>query len=384
MQQRRHPQGFLLAACAAVAGVSLTLGTVGPLLPRFSAAMDSGIYTGLVIAGHPIGSLLAAVPTLLASRRFGLPRVIAAGALIAFASSLLFVWPGEGWWIVAARVGYGASGTVVWQSVFAWAITNTGPGRRARTIATLLSASTAGMVVAPQLGALADHLGLWLCALPPLLLLAAASRFAFLPAYEMLERTDARRLRGALLSRYALAGVGLTSGGAVVALGVSVSLPLALHGQGVGAFGIGAVLTVAYVVLIGLNPVAGRLVDRGRTRTVLVGGFALLSLALGGLALAPSAAVAVPLALLLACLTGIPGFAGGVLSSRAVARADVDQTVSQTMSTLAWAPAAIAGSVGAGALGSAKATLLVLAAATAGAAAAAAAELAHRRHPLPA
>lgn len=384
MQQRRHPPGFLLAACAAVGGVSLTLGTVGPLLPRFSASMDSGIYTGLVIAGHPIGSLLAAVPTLLASRRFGLPRVIAAGALIAFASSVLFVWPGEGWWIVAARVGYGASGTVVWQSVFAWAITNTGPGRRARTIGTLLAASTAGMVVAPQLGALADHVGLWLCAVPPLLLLAAASRFAFLPAYEMLERTDARRVRAAMLSRDALAGAGLTSGGALVALGVSVSLPLALHGHGVGAFGIGAVLTAAYVVLIGLNPLAGRLVDAGRTRIVLAGGFALLSVALGGLAVAPSAAVAVPLALVLACLTGLPGFAGGVLASRAVARAEVDQTVSQTTSTLAWAPAAIAGSIGAGTIGSPETTLLVLAAATACAAAAAAVELAHRRQPLPA
>ena len=50
MQQRRHPPGFLLAACAAVGGVSLTLGTVGPLLPRFSASMDSGLYAGLVIA----------------------------------------------------------------------------------------------------------------------------------------------------------------------------------------------------------------------------------------------------------------------------------------------------------------------------------------------
>ena len=383
MPQRRHPPGFLLAACLAVAGVSLTLGTVGPLLPRFSASMHSGLYAGLVIAGHPIGSLLAAVPTLLASRRFGLPRVIAAGAVLAFAASALFVWPGSGWWIVAARVGYGASGTIVWQSVFAWAVTNTGPGRRARTMGTLLAASTAGSLVAPQLGALADRFGLWLCAVPPLLLLTAASRFAFQPAYEMLDRPDVRRLRAAFLSRDGLTGVGLVAGGAFVQLGVNVSLPLALHVHGVGAFGIGIVLTAAYAALIGVNPVAGHLVDHGRTRTVLVAGFALLTAALAGLALAPSAAVALPLALLCATFTGIAGFVGGVLASRAVAQAEVDQTVSQTVSTLAWAPAAIAGSVGAGAVAAPETTLLVLAALTACAGLGAAGELVHRRHPLP-
>lgn len=346
--------------------------------------MHSGLYTGLVIAGHPIGSLAAAVPTLLASRRFGLPRVIAAGALLAFAASVLFVWPGEGWWIVAARVGYGASGTIVWQSVFAWAVTNTGPGRRGRTMATLLAASTAGMLVAPQLGALADRVGLWLCAVPPLLLLAAASRFAVLPAYEMLERPDVRRVRLAFLSRDGLAGAGLISGGAFVQLGVAVSLPLALHREGVGAFGIGGVLTGAYATLVVLNPLAGRLVDRGRTRAVLFGGLTLLALALAGLALAPSAATAAVLAFVVLSVAGIPGFAGGVLSSRAVARADVDQTVSQTTATLAWAPAAISGSIGAGAIASPETTLLVLAAAAALGAAAAATELAHRRRPLPA
>ena len=54
------------------------------------------------------------------------------------------------------------------------------------------------------------------------------------------------------------------------------------------------------------------------------------------------------------------------------------------LATVVPAPAAIAGSVGAGVLGSAETTLLVLAFLTACAAAAAALELVHRRHPLPA
>lgn len=380
LPHRLHPPGFLVAACVGIAGVSLTLGTVGPLLPRFDAAMHSGLYTGLVIAGHPIGSFAAAVPTLLASRRFGLSRVIAAGAAVAVAASVLFVWPGAGWWIVVARVGYGAAGTLVWQSIFAWTVANSGPGRRARTMGLLLAASTAGMLVGPQVGALADRFGLWICALPPLLLVAAAARFAAMPAYEMLERPDLGRLRQAFLSRDGLAGSGLIAGGALLQLAVTTSLPLALHRNGIGAFGIGAVLTGAYAALIALNPLAGRISDLGRTRLLLCCGLVLLALGLAGLALAPSAAVAVPFALACACVAGIPGFTGGVLASRAVASAAVDQTVWQTTTTLAWGPAAIAGSVGAGAAGASDAALLGLAAVAAVGAAVAATELVHVRH----
>ena len=153
--------------------------------------MHSSLYAALVVAGHPAGSLVAAVPTLLLSRRIGLPRLILAGGAVASLASILFVWPGAGWWIVIARFGFGFSATMVWQSVFAWAITNTGLERRARTIGILTGASTAGMLVGPQLGALAAHVGVWLCAVPPLLLLAR--RHALRPA-PSLRDARARRL----------------------------------------------------------------------------------------------------------------------------------------------------------------------------------------------
>lgn len=341
--------------------VSLSLGTIGPLLPRLAGDTRSGLFAGLVIAGHPIGSLLAAIPTALASRRIGLSRVIVAGASIGFVSSIFFVWPGAGWWIVLARIGYGACGTIVWQSVFSWAITNSGPGRRARTTGTLMAASTAGGLVAPELGALADHVGLWLCAVPPALLLVAASRFALLPAYEMLERPDPAQLRAILASRQGLGGAALTAGFAVIALGVAVSLPLLLDERGVSAFGIGTVQTLAAAAMIALNPLAGRLIDHGHTAQLVAGAFAGLTLALLGFALAPSAGLSVVLSFATVCLSAIPNLAGSVLSSRATARANVDQTISQTLTTLAWAPAAITGSIAAGMLPSPTAALLVLA-----------------------
>jgi len=362
----------------------MTLSTVGPLLPHFQRSMHSSLYAALVVAGHPTGSLLAAVPTLLLSRRIGLPRVILAGGALASASAILFVWPGTGWWIVLARVGFGASATLVWQSVFAWAITNTGLERRARTIGILTGASTAGSLVGPQLGALAAHVGVWLCAAPPLALLLVASRFGVQPDYEMLERPDLARLRATVSSRDGLGGLSLTSLAAVVGLGTTVTMPLALSGRGVGAFGIGAVLTAAYATLVLANPLAGRIADRGRTRALVVGTLGLLTLVYLGVEMTTAAAFAAPLAFAAFCLTGTPGLAGNVLLSRAVSHASLDQTVSQTMATLAWAPAAIVGSITAGVVSSPDAALVVLAVLAATAAGIAALERTQRHRPQPA
>jgi predicted MFS family arabinose efflux permease len=362
----------------------MTLQTVGPLLPHFKASMHSSLYAALVVAGHPVGSLLAAIPTLLLSRRVGLPRVIVSGGVLMSASSVLFVWPGSGWWIVLARFGFGFSAAVIWQSVFAWAITNTGLERRARTIGILTGASTAGSLVGPQLGALAAHVGVWLCAAPPIALLLITTRFGPMPAFELLERPDFTRLRAAVGSREGLAGASLTSLGALVGLGTTVTLPLALSARNVGAFGIGAVLTCAYGALVLGNPFAGRVADRGRTRTLVVGAFSLLAFVYLGIEMTTNDAVAVPLAFVALCLTGMPVLAGNVLLSRSATRANLDQTVSQTLATLAWGPAAIVGSVTAGAVGAPDAALVLLAVIAACAAGVAALERAHRGRPQPA
>ncbi len=381
MRLFRRPPGFLLLACAAISLVSLTLSTVAPLLPHFAASEHSSLYAALVVAGHPTGSLLAAVPTLLLSRRFGLTRVIVSGGVIGSLASVLFVWPGAGWWIVLARGGFGFSATMVWQSVFAWTITNTGLGRRARTIGILTGASTAGMLVGPQLGALAAHVGIWLCAVPPALLLLVATRFGLAPRYEMLERPDMHRVRAVVGSRDAVGGLSLTAVGAIVGLGTVVAVPLTLGDRGVGAFGIGAVLTCAYAVLVLGNPLAGRAADRGKTRRLVVGDFALLALVFVGLEATSGTVAAILLSFGAVCLVTLPGLAGNVLLSRAVSAAGLDQTLSQTFATLAWAPAAIVGSVSVGAVSSPDVALVVLAGAAAVAAGVAALERAQRHRP---
>ena len=160
-----------------------------------------------------------------------------------------------------------------------------------------------------------------------------------------------------------------------------VAIPLTLGDRGVGAFGIGAILTCAYAVLVFGNPLAGRSADRGKTRVLVVGDFALLALVFVGLEATSGTVAAVALSFGAVCLVSLPGLAGNVLLSRAVSAASLDQTVSQTLATLAWAPAAIVGSVAAGAVSSPDVALVVLACAAALAAGVAALERVQRHRP---
>lgn len=345
-----RPPGFLVAACGAVALLSATLSSVVPLVPHFADQMHSSLYAALVVAGHPFGSLLSSIPTLYASRRFGLPRVIMTGGLLFAASSVVFIWPGRGWWIVLARVGLGAAATAIWQSVFAWAITNSGPGRRARTIGTLIGASTAGNLTGPQIGALAAHYGIWICAIPPLVLVGTTARFALMRSYEMLEWPSAERIRAVLGAGDARRGLGINAIFAVVGLGIAVALPLRLADRGVTSFGIGAILTGSSALLALASPTIGRQFDHGRMRALVGVAFVAISLALLGLDLVPLTAGAVAFAFAANSLGAVPMLAGQTLLSRATAAAKLDQTVSQVLATISWAPFAILGSVASGAL----------------------------------
>ena len=117
---------------------------------------------------------------------------------------------------------------------------------------------------------------------------------------------------------------------------------------------------------------------------LVVGDFALLALVFVGLEATSGTVAAIMLSFGAVCLVTLPGLAGNVLLSRAVSAASLDQTLSQTFATLAWAPAAIVGSVSVGAVSSPDVALVVLAGAAALAAVCAAFERVQRSRPQPA
>jgi MFS family permease len=331
--------------------VSILLGVIGPLLPRLAREEHSNFFASLVAGGHPLGSLIGAIPAVLLARRFGLPKVIIIGALVMGSSTILFVFPGHGYWIIVGRIGHGFGAAFIWQSIFAWLVSNVGPAHRARAIGFLLGASTLGGLLAPQIGALSTAALLILC----------SAYFIRVPPYDFAERTPVKEITRAFSSRLGLAGIALSGATALVAVGFSTEAPLLLGSHGFRPFQISFVLTLGSGFMIFFNPLAGRLLDRGHTKLLLVGSFSIASLALLFLANTHSFYIITFLCLCIIILLGISSMPGGVMVSQTMHENQIDQTVSQSISSLIWAPNAIAGSLLMGSLGGPRIALVVLA-----------------------
>lgn len=360
--------------------IGLLLAAVGPLLPRLANEMHSNAFAALVVAGHPIGSLLAAVPAAVLARRFGIPRLMVGGGVLMTLATLLFVFPGHGPLIVLARIGQGASATVVWQSVFAWTLTNVGPSHRGRAIGLLLTASTVGGLAAPLLGALTTSLGTWLLLIPAVVMTVTTAYFLPLQPYELAPPTRSSDVVKAFRSRVGAAGIGLSAICALAGFAFGTRLPLLLDDSGVGPFGIALVASLIAAGVAVSNPLIGRLVDRQLHREVVVGGFLLAALALAGLTTAKDVLPLVLYALLAGVALPAPALPGSVFVSRAVAGAEIDQTIAQAISTLIWAPSALAGTILVGMVNG-KAALIAVALTAITASSVIAAERTSRRRP---
>ncbi len=358
---RAHLSVFLLACCACIMMIGVILGSVGPLLPTFARSEHSNFFAALVYAGHPIGSLLAGIPAVLVSRRFGLPRIIFIGALLMAASTILFTVPGHGYWIVLGRIGQGAGASLVWQSIFAWLISNVGPAHRATATGTLLASSTAGGLLAPEIGALTTITGRWILLIPAAFLLLGSLYFLKMPAYDFAPRSSLGDIKRAFSSRLGLAGLGISSGGALATVAFATTLPLYLGNFGLGAFAIGLILTIGSGLMIISNPLAGRIFDSGHKKLVLLGGYSLSIAGVLALALASGRILLAVLALFATVTLGLAMLPSGVLVSQLMHENRIDQTVSQGLSTTIWASSALVGSLASGLLPSPRFALYALA-----------------------
>jgi MFS family permease len=260
--------------------VNTLLGVVSPLLPRLAHAEHSTFFASLVYGGHPIGSLLAAIPAVLAARKWGLPRVIVSGAGLMAAATVLFVYPGHGYWFVLARIGHGFAATIIWQSVFGWLLSNVGPSHRATATGTLLAAATTGSLIGPQLGAASTVTGRWIFLFPAVILVVCSTYFLRMPPYDFAERSTVRHIVRAFNSRVGWAAVGLSAAVSLASVGFATQAPLLLGRLGLHPFGIGATLTLGPALMVLANPVAGRLFDLGHRRLLLSLSFGLAAITL--------------------------------------------------------------------------------------------------------
>jgi predicted MFS family arabinose efflux permease len=358
-------RGAGVLAAANIALLLMSLGVVAPLLPGLADQMHSTLYAGLLSSAYPLGTLVATVPMLVAARRWGLPRTIAVGGLIGGAASLLFIWPGVGWWLVVSRFAFGLTGVFVWQSIFAWVTADAGAHRRARGIGILLAAASAGGIVAPQLGAFAGRVGLWFCALPCLALLVGTAWLALvMPRPEPVDNPDLAGLRAALGSRDVATGMVFATITAFAGAFNVLALLLAVGARGVGAAPLGVALSAVAAGQILVNLVAGRIADRGLLTPLIAVASALTAAATAAMVVIADGGASL-LLLGVAETLNLGLLAIITLVTAAVVRAGLDQTWSQALAGLAIGLGGMAGAFAAGAVSSLDARLILSTLATA-------------------
>jgi MFS family permease len=275
----------VLVAGQILGGAAIGVGAaVSPLLAEEILGVDT--YAGLAFSAFVLGAAIAAVPlSRLMARRgrrpglsagYGVAALGAAGVVLAaeLASFAL---------LLGALLAFGAGNAANLLARYAGADLAE-PGRRARSIATIVWATTIGAIAGPNLlgpaGGLADSLGLPRLAGPYVLAaawnLAAAAVIAGLLRPDPMvvaglldtaapdrSRTSVRRQLGLILASPA-ATVGLVT--MVVAHGVMVAVmtmtPLHLRSHGDSLQVVGVVISLHVAGMYALAPVMGALADR--------------------------------------------------------------------------------------------------------------------------
>jgi MFS family permease len=284
-----------LWAASALGGLGQSLsGTAGALLvPRLggSEAMAGAPQTLLVV-----GSATAALTLSALTRRFGRRPALTAGMAVAALGCLVVTVAGPARSLPGALVGsllMGAGVTAVMLGRYAAA--DLGPeSARARTMASVLMATTVGALAGPNLlapaGAIAAGLGL-----PPLVGPYLIAAVGFVAAAGVLSvglragtvgsappaevRAVASRASDSRLGRAGVTGLAVLSGANLVMVAVATMAPLQLHHLGRGLGLIGLVVSAHIAAMFAPSALSGALTDRIGANAVAAGAGATLILA---------------------------------------------------------------------------------------------------------
>lgn len=151
----------LVLLCSAIVLVdTLFYSVVAPLLPHYRDELGvSEAAAGILAAAYPAGTLLGSIPGGLIAARFGArPTVLAALTGMAI-SSLVFGFAQNIVLLDAARFVQGFAGAFTWAGALTWLIGAAPTERRGELIGMALAAATAGSLLGPVAGSVAEAIG---------------------------------------------------------------------------------------------------------------------------------------------------------------------------------------------------------------------------------
>lgn len=151
----------LVLLCSAIVLVDTVFySVVAPLLPHYRDELGvSEAGAGILAAAYPAGTFIGSLPGGLVAARFGArPTVLAALAGMA-ASSLVFGFAQNIVLLDLARFVQGFAGAFTWAGALTWLIGAAPLERRGELIGTAMAAATAGSLLGPVVGTIAEAVG---------------------------------------------------------------------------------------------------------------------------------------------------------------------------------------------------------------------------------
>ena len=328
---------------------------VVPLLPTYASELGlSKGAAGILGAGYAAGTLLGSVPAGALAGRIGPRATVICGLLLLGMSSLVFGLGEDIVLLDLARVAQGVGGACSWAGALAWIVRAAPADRRGTLIGTVLGVGTAGALLGPVVGGVAEATSRTLVfslVLPLTVALAlVAGRVRTPPLAPEPPDGGLRGVGEALGRRDVRSGMWLITLPAISFGAIGVVGSLRLDTLGATAAAVAGAFLVAAAAEAAVAPIAGRLSDRfGRLAPVRIG------LAAGAVVavlvcLPRSAwAFAAAIVVLTVCLSLLWAPAMAIAADAAEA-SGLRQGAAFGLVNLAWAGGQTLGSAGSGAL----------------------------------
>lgn len=275
---------------------ALVYGLIAPLMPYYSKELNVGPgQLGIIFAAYSLALLAASFPAGAACDRLGRRRVLLAGMLVLFASTLLFAWASNLWLLILSRIFQGAAGAAIWTAALAAAAVMFPPQERGRRLGLMMAITGVGTIAGPIFSGFV--FSYWGYQAPffsaALLILPVGLALMWLPLPEPTQvqreaHTDITGFIKALGDAKLALVILLVMAGSFSFGMLEPLLPLHLAKEfNLESRGIGIVFGVLSLAHSGIQPLWGYLTDRIGYHPVILMGLVSAALTMPALALAP-------------------------------------------------------------------------------------------------